>query len=245
MTFSAAQHQAVADKLEFGMTKLSVKLNEIGPKADAATDHWYITDKVAAAIRKVGDKLLELGSWVLQKIKELAKGIAAPVIFWFTAQDWQDQVKAKASEVAGDTHPKALKAPRQWKGEGAEAYTNAVWTQPAAATQIGNLGSSVAASLMASAIAGLTFYVALALILYKFIAATVAALVAFGSVVFSWAGVLIIVEEAGVNAAMLKTAVGLLLLALATQSEELIRVSGDAQDSSTFPHGGRWPEGTA
>jgi hypothetical protein len=111
LTFNAAQCQAMADRLDSGLTKLSGKLNEIGPTVQSGTYHWYITDKIAEAVRWVGDKLMELGSWVLEKLKELAKGIAAPVTFWFTAHDWQDQVKGKASMVAGATGVKALRAP--------------------------------------------------------------------------------------------------------------------------------------
>jgi hypothetical protein len=244
MSFSAAQHEAVAHKLNTGLNNLSAKLNEVGPKANSAMDHWYITDKIADAIKWIGEKLLELGSWVLEKIKDLAQGIAAPFTFWFTALDWQDQVKAKASEVAGEIQPKVLKAPQEWKGDGADAYTAAVWPQPTAASQIGSLGSSVATALMVSAVAGLAFYCALAVILYKFITATIAAIVALGSAVFSWAGALLIIEEAGVNAAMIKGAVAGLLVCLGTQSEELVRVTGDAQDNTAFPDG-HWPKGTA
>jgi hypothetical protein len=152
------------------------ELNEIGPTVQSGTYHWYITDKIAEAVRWVGDKLMELGSWVLEKIKELAKGIAAPVTIWFTAHDWQDQVKGKASMVAGATGVKALRAPLVWKGDAADACTGAVWTQSGAATQIGNLGSSVAVALIVSAVAGLGLYGALAAVLFKSISATVEAL---------------------------------------------------------------------
>jgi hypothetical protein len=59
--------------------------------------------------------------------------------------------------------------------------------------------------------------------------------------VFSWAGAAIIVEEAGVNSALIWAAIGSLTAALATQAPQLISLHGEAIDNSFFP-GGHWPD---
>jgi hypothetical protein len=89
----------------------------------------------------------------------------------------------------------------------------------------------------------LTFYVAIAVILVKFIVAMVAAIAAFGSGIFSWAGAALIVEEAGVNSGLIWAAIAALAAALGTQAQQLISLHGEAIDNSTFP-GGHWPDPT-
>lgn len=76
-----------------------------------------------------------------------------------------------------------------------------------------------------------------AVILVKFIAAMAAAIAAFGTAVFSWAGAALVVEEAGVNSGLIWAAIG----ALGTQAQQLIGLHGETIDNSTFP-GGHWPD---
>ncbi|MER7755119.1 LapA family protein [Kitasatospora sp. NPDC097643] len=58
--------------------------------------------------------------------------------------------------------------------------------------------------------------------------------------VFSWAGFLIIIEEAGVNTTVIVAAVSALLVLHGTQAKEMAALHGNAVDSSQFP-GGHWP----
>jgi uncharacterized protein YukE len=243
MSFSSAQYQATIDKLVKGTEDLANKLKEVGPKAESTANKWFIPQPIADALIWTANKLIEVGSWLLEKIGELLKGAAAPVTFFFYAHDWQSDVRGKASAVAGDTAPEALKAPNQWEGDGADAYKNAVKDQPTAATQVETSSDKIANALTFSAVAGLAFYVALGVILVKFIAATIAAIAALGSVVFSWAGAALIVEEAGVNSALIAAAVTTLVAALGAQAQQMTVVAGEAQDNSAFP-GGKWPSGT-
>ncbi|GAA2918380.1 hypothetical protein GCM10020221_13340 [Streptomyces thioluteus] len=244
MAFNAAQYTATIDKLNSGLTTMSTKLNQVGPKAESTANKWYVPGFVAKALIWCAKKIIEIGSWILKKIGELLKGAAVPVLAFKDAWTWQSTVRGQATDVAGNVAADALQAPKQWKGDGATAYTSAVKLQPTAAAQIATSADKVATALTLCAVAGLAFYVALGVIVVKFLAALTAALVGLGSVVFSWAGAAIIVEEAGVNTALVITAVTTLVAALGTQAQQMTAVEGEAKDNKAFP-GGKWPVATA
>jgi hypothetical protein len=108
---------------------------------------------------------------------------------------------------------------------------------------VGAIADKTAGSLTTCAAAGLIFYVALGVIVVKFILATITAIAALGSVVFSWAGAALIVEEAGVNTGMIIAAVAGLSAVLGAQASQMAVLHGEASDGSAFP-GGRWPNAT-
>jgi len=163
-----------------------------------------------------------------------------PIILFKHAWDWQD-LRGDASTVAGQLDAEALGAARKWEGPAAEAYKKVIPPQNKAATQIGTVAKNTAVSLTVCAAAGLAFYVALGVILVKFIAAMVTAIAALGSAVFSWAGAAIIVEEAGVNSGLIIAAVSALSAALGAQASQMSSLHGDAVDNAFFP-GGHWPK---
>jgi hypothetical protein len=244
MAFSEAQYTAAIDKMNTKLETLSGKLKEVGPKAESTANKWYVPGFIADALIWCANKIIDLGNWIWKKIVDCLKGAAVPITAFFDAYDWQVQVRGKASEVAGSTSADALVAPKTWAGDGADAYTKAVKGQPTAATSIETSADKVAGALTFSAVAGLAFYVALGVILVKFIVAIIAAIAALGSAVFSWAGAALIVEEAGVNSALIITAVTALTAALGTQAQQMAVVEGESKDGSAFPEG-RWPTATA
>ncbi|MGW1161016.1 hypothetical protein ACWD5Q_23540 [Streptomyces sp. NPDC002513] len=157
---------------------------------------------------------------------------------------WPAPQHGPASSVAGEIAPEALVAPKHWSGDAATAYTTSVKGQPAAATQIETSADKIAGALNICAVAGMAFYVALGAILAKFITVTIAAIAALGSVVFSWAGAVMIVEEAGVNAALITAAVAALVAVIGAQAQQMAIIEGEAVDNSAFP-GGHWPDALA
>jgi hypothetical protein len=225
--------------IDTGVKELSTKLQQVGPVATAAMNRWYVTPQIADAIAGLANKIIELGAAILDKIVELLEGVAAPVTMFFTAVDWQD-LRGMASTVSGEVKPEALKVNRVWHGRAADAYAKQVNPQVAAAARVASMADKIALTLGASALAGLAFYVALGLILAKFIVATIAALTALGSVVFSWAGAALIVEEAAVNTGLIIAAVTTLTSVLGTQAVQMVILHGEAVDNGTFP-GGHWP----
>jgi uncharacterized protein YukE len=240
--FSTAQYEATITKLSSGLGDLSAKLQEVGPTAQAAANRWYIPRSVADDVIWLGNKILELGSWVLDKIQELLKGAIAPVVMFSNAWDWQD-IRGSATGVAGQLKPEALSLGRTWHGPAADAYARQVKPQSDAAARIGTIADKTATTLTVCAVAGLTFYVALGVVLVKFIAATITALVALGTAVFSWAGAALIAEEAAVNTGLIIAAVSALVAVLGAQAAQMVVLHGEAVDSGTFP-GGTWPDAT-
>jgi hypothetical protein len=242
MGFSTAQYEAAINKLTLGLDDLSAKLQQVGPTAEAAATRWYIPRSVADDIIWLGEKILELGSWLLDKISELLKGAAAPVVMFTTAWDWED-MRGLASGVAGQLLPEALTVGRTWHGTAADAYSKQIKPQSDAAARIASMADKTALTLTACAVAGLAFYIALGVILVKFIAALVAALAALGTAVFSWAGAALIVEEAGVNTGLVIAAVAALTTVLSAQATQMVVLHGEAVDAGTFP-AGQWPNAT-
>ncbi len=242
MGFSTAQYEAVIDKLASGTQELSAKLKEVGPTAEAAANRWYIPAAVAADIITLADRLVELGSWILDKITELLKGAAAPIYLYMDSWKWGD-VRALATGVAGQLKPEILTS-QHWQGRAADAYTRTITPQGDAATRIGVIADKTATSLTVCAVAALAFYVALGVIVVKFIMALIAAIAAFGTAVFSWAGAALIVEEAGVNTGMIIAAVTTLTAVLGAQASQMSVLHGEAGDASAFP-GGHWPDPTS
>lgn len=242
MTFSPAQFTATIDEINRGLDDLSVKIGEVPAAANAALAHWYVPDPVKDVIRWCAERITTLATWIWDKIKETLHGAAAPVLFFSYAFDWQD-VRGVATNVAGRLKPDLMPAASSWTGEAATAYRSVIKPQGDAAARLGVLADKTATALVISAGAGLAFYVAMAAILVKFIAAMITVIAAFGSVAFSWAGAVLIVEEAAVNSAAIWAAIALLTAALGVQAEGLVTLHGEAGDHSAFPNG-NWPNPT-
>ncbi|MER7766770.1 hypothetical protein [Kitasatospora sp. NPDC096140] len=239
MAFQAAQYQATVDKLTSGLGDLSAKLDSVPGKANDAADRWWVPDWLADKVIWFGKKICEIGAWILNKIKECLEGAAAPVYMMVHGFQWET-LRGLANGVTGQLQPQVLGSTGEWKGPAADAYGKEIPRQAAAATSVGGICDKTSTSLEICAAAGLTFYLALALVLVKFIGATIAAIASLGSVVFSWAGFLIILEEAGVNTTVIVAAVSALMVLLGAQAKEMAALHGNAVDNSQFP-GGHWP----
>jgi hypothetical protein len=246
MSFSEAEFNAVVQKINKGMDDLSGKISEVPPAANSAMNHWYIPDYIKAAIKWSAEKIVELANWIWDKIKEVLKGVAAPVYFFINSFDWQD-VRGLATKVGGQLKPNVLTTiTNTWKGTASTAYGKVIMPQGVAADRIGAVCDKVSTALQICAGAGLVFYVAIAAILVKFIAALVTCIGLYGSAVLSWAGLALTVEEAGVNSALIWAAIGALSAALGTQVQQLITVHGELEEVTAFPGdgGGHWPKAT-
>lgn len=239
MAFSTAQYEAVVNKLSSGTQTIEAKIPDVISAANSTISKWYVPGVVKDAIKWLAEKTVQLAEWIWNKIVELLKGAVAPIYMYKDAWEWED-IKGTATKVAGELTP-AVVGTKDWQGSTATAYTAAIQPQNAAAGQIGKVADATAISLGICATAGLAFYVALGVIVVKFIAAMVAAIIAFGTAVFSWAGAAIVVEEAGVNTGMIIAAVTTLTALLAAQASQMVALHGQAQDNTFFP-GGHWPK---
>lgn len=237
--FSPAQYDTVINDLKSGLNTLSTKLGDIGPTSNQAAGRWYVTELMAQGILWCANKVIEIGEWILEKIIELMEGVGAPFIMFVSAKQWQD-VRSTASSVAGELKVETLPAPKTWFGTGAAAYGRQVKPQADAANRLGILADKVSVSLGVCAAAGAAFYIALGVIVIKFIIAMIAVIAAFESVAFSWAGAALMVEEAGVNTTMIVAAVTTLVAMLTTQASQMAVIHGEAREMSNF--GTQWPD---
>ena len=243
MTVSATQYQAAVDELTTGLRDLRTRLGQVGPAATAAANHPLLPPGVGQLVLSAGEKLVELGSWLLEKVTELLKGAGAPFSFIEYGPDWQD-VRGLASGVAGDLTPEALEVSRLWQGSAADAYVRQIPPQGRAASSIAALADKTSTSLFVCVGAGLAFYLALGVIVYQYIMTLTTAIGALGSVVFSWAGLLLVVEQTTVTSGMVIAAVSALVALLGTQAQQMGTLYGQAVDTTAFP-GGQWPNARA
>ncbi|MBG0569109.1 hypothetical protein [Actinoplanes aureus] len=239
--FSQAQYEAVIREIENGTRTLEAKLAEVHPAARKAKGQWWITPPAAMAIEWIAEKTVEVGKAILNWFLDLLKGAVAPIFMFIDAYHWMD-IRGSANAVSTDLTTQNLVVDNSdWSGAGHDAYLTTAGAQSSAASRVGSIATSTSINLLACAAAGLAFYVALAGVLAKLIAALAVVIAAFGSVVFSWAGLALFLEEAGVNTAIIVTAVATLGAFLGAQATAMIMLHGDAVDPSGFPEG-VWPK---
>jgi hypothetical protein len=243
MEFSEAQYESAIEKIRTGLAELNTKIAQIPAAASTAVSRPEMPESVRNAVIWLSRKLVDILSAVVNKISELLQGASAPIFMFRYAYGWQD-VRGLTAAVVGDLRPEALRVNRYWSGMANDAYNRAVKPQSDAAAKIGAIAERTSTSLNVCAAAGLAFYIAIGVIVVKFIAAAAAAIVALGSVVLSWAGLALIVEEAGVNTGMIIAAVAALTALLGAQASQIAVLHGEAIDTSTFP-GGKWPASTS
>ncbi|TDC43822.1 hypothetical protein [Micromonospora sp. KC213] len=240
MDFSKAQFQALIDDITSGLGDFSNHLNDIVPAATAAANRWYVPPEVGEIIVSMANKVIEVGKSLLQLFIDVLKGAAAPIFMFSDAWRWMD-VRGSATGIASALTEQHLVVDNSdWSGKARDAYVGSVSSHSDAAARIGSVASSTSNCLIGCAVAGSGFYITLAVVLAKLITATITAVAAFGSGVFSPAGAALILEEAGVNTAIIGTALTALGAFLAAQTGTMIVLHGEAVDATSFP-GGKWP----
>ena len=177
---------------------------------------------------------------LIDRIGELLQNAIAPVQMALKAFSWIDDVQKPMNTLSDSIQPRNLANDDQWSGVAAKAYRRGVETQDDAARAIAGVGATMAVQLGVCAAAGLAFYIALGVIVVKFIAAMATAIAAFGTAVFSWAGLLLVVEEAAITPAMIIAAVSGLAVVLGASSNAMIQTR---TSMANFP-GANWPVGT-
>jgi hypothetical protein len=243
VAFSPAQYQAVIDQINSGLTTFEGNLARIRPAARLASSHWWIDPVSRETITWIADQTVEIGTEILDWIKDLLKGAVARIYLFIDGMNWLD-VKGDAAGVATDiSAQKIVLGASGWSGDAADAYIAAAGRQAEAASRLASIASTTSTTVLGVAGAGLLFYLALAAVLVKLIAASAAAIAAFGSAVFSWAGAAIVLEEAGTDTTAIWTAVGVITTFVSGQVAAMAAARSETVDPSSFP-GGRWPDPT-
>lgn len=238
--FSKAQFESLIEEITGGMDDFAVKLNDVYPTAHNAVNHWYVPGPVKDAVLWLARESVEVGAKLIEFLVDLLKGAVAPVYMYFDSEAWQ-QVRGSATLVASTLSAHHLLVDdSDWSGSARDSYVGSVSGQSDAAARVGTIADSTSNLLLMAAAAGAVFYAALAFVIAKMIIAAIAALIAFGSVVFSPAGAAIILEEAGVNTAIIGTAVATLIAFISAQVNALVNLRGLAVDATAFP-AGKWP----
>ncbi|GGN80386.1 hypothetical protein GCM10010112_55900 [Actinoplanes lobatus] len=238
--FSLAQYEAVMGEIETGTKTFEAKLAEVIPAADSVSSQWYVNHVLAELLQWIARKTVEVGTEILNFIRDVLKGATAPIFMFMDAYKWTD-FKAAANGVSADVTTQNLVIDNSdWSGKGHEAYLGAAAAQSAAAGRIGSVAKSVSDNLMLCAGAGLAFYVVVAGVIAKLIVEVAAATAAISSAVFSAVGAMIFLESGAVNTMAIATAVGALAAFLGTQVNALITLHGEAVDPTSFPNG-VWP----
>ncbi|QLH24470.1 hypothetical protein [Streptomyces sp. Rer75] len=245
MAFSQSAFEDLIEKINEKLKKAGELLDKMVDGVNGFAGKWYIPDSVAKPIIAAANKLVDFVNWILKKIGEFFKGVVAPVMLFLDSLDWQDKkVRGKASTASSTTAKGNLQAPKEWKGEGADAYTGAIWTQSSAAGQVSSNADSVATSLLVAAGAGLAFYGAIALFLVQFIPALGAAAAAGATGIGLIPAAIAAIGEGTAGWVLLTTASIALATVLGDQVQTLAELKGQAGDNSAFPNG-HWPIGTA
>lgn len=241
---TADQFYQVQSELESGLGSLNDKASCLPGKTSSALAfpgvHFLLGDAICQWIVDTVNSFCSWLSGVMTQIWDFIKGIVAPIRFVIDTFSWLDIQKeaARISEAVDPATNTAMKVDSEWKGPAATAYQSNIKPQSSKAKSIAGTAGKVSVSLGIVGAAGLAFYIALGVIVAKLIVAAVAAIAALGSVVFSWAGLLIIVEEAAVTGAMIWAAVGAITACIGSQVQQAASIQGDID--MAFPNG-TWP----
>lgn len=240
MDFSKAQFEGLLADIGAGLDDLNMRLNQVEPAAIAAAGRWFVPDFIAEEILWLGRESFKIGKEIFNFLLDLLKGATAPIFMFLDAWDWMD-VHGSASGVGSAISSQHLVVDNSdWSGKARDAYVNSVDSHSGAASHISAIASSTSNHLLLCAGAGALFYSTLAAVVAKLIAATITAIAALGSAVFSPVGAALILEEAGVNTAIVWTAISTLSTFLASQASAMVSLHGEAVDNSSFP-AGKWP----
>ncbi|WP_329026359.1 MULTISPECIES: hypothetical protein [unclassified Streptomyces] len=245
MAFNPEQFQAIIDKLNAGLETISKFVTDIGPKVESAVNHWFIPDGVAQACVWIINKVIKAVNWVIAKLVDIMMGAYAPAIVFYNSVTWQgEEIRGKASGVASSTQKFNLTAPKYWEGEGATAYTNAVFPQSAASAQVASSAGTVSGCLAACGVAGCAFYAAVAIFVAQLIPVLAASTAAVTTVVGIPAAGAAAAAEATLGPAVIGGAAVALLSIIGAEATTFSELTGESTDKSAFPNGGHWPVGT-
>jgi uncharacterized protein YukE len=243
MTVTAAQYQAVTDRVSSGAETFSAMIGEVAGACDGALSNWWIPGLVKDAVRWLCQKIVGLAESLWGKLLELLKGVEAPLRMFEYAYQWAG-IRGTASTVAGELTPEVVGISPDWTGTAASAYAGTLTPQSDAASEIATISTQTATALTTCAAAATLFYIALGAIVFQAIATLTAAVIALGSLAFSWAGIALALGELSVSSGMVLAAVSTLTALLGAQASQLATLHGAASDNTSFP-GGHWPRATA
>ncbi|MBF6371644.1 hypothetical protein [Nocardia farcinica] len=240
MDFSIEEFEEVVRNIEEKLDGLDSQLASVPGIVQTGISHWWVTDGLEVAIKWAGETIVDFLTWLLETVRDLLKGVVAPVYMALCAGDWLD-IRSSSSQVAANVDPNVLASTGEWQGAAQFAYRAAATAHNAAAKRISDISKDATTTLIVSAAAGLTFYAVILGVLVKAAMAVTVGLGGIASGVFSWAGAALIVEEAITDSAAIAAAIAGLTALLTAQVTTMAGLEATATDNSTWPNG-KWPD---
>ncbi|MBP2476625.1 hypothetical protein JOF53_005497 [Crossiella equi] len=240
MAFSPAQFNAVKEKVEQGVSDLEAELAALRALIRTTPVIAGLPDFMREAVEWCAERIYTVGYHLCVVIKDIALGIAAPVMFFLNSLEWGD-VRGYASTVVGQLKPEVMPAGGSWSGAAAGAYKSNIKPQGDAANKIATIADKTSGVLMGSAVAGLAFYAGIGAILAKSIAGVVTGALALGSGVFTLPGLALLAGELTLTSGTVWALISALTAFLGAQAVTLASLKGESVDNSFFP-GGKWPD---
>ncbi len=242
MNFNEAVYEAILKKINEGIAKLKEKFDAFIDKVNwlislAKDFAQWLFDRIQDAVNLLQKAI----NAVIQLIIDCLEGCWAPILFFKRGMDWHNNVKHPMKEYATSVAPDKLVSSDDWEGRAGNRYREATADQKTAGDACATIGSQMGTNLIACAVGGLAFYIAVAVALAKLIAALTASAAAAATVVGAPPAAGVATASAGVTTGEIIAASAALLTFLTTQATTISNVSAAF---SEFPYS-HWPSGTS
>jgi hypothetical protein len=238
---NSAEFEEILRKVKEGLDKLEPMYGQMSSNITGNAIWWALPPPVKD---KINQWLAELWDWIKKISAEIGTFFAqpgAPHILWQCGQNWTREVGAKASNWQDTMHVSQLKTDDEWKGAAATAYKDILPLQQkalgaikAATDEVQDVLTKLAVAIGAAWIA---VGAALAVFLFEFGAAVVAAATGAGILAALGAALASCVKVWGVIAAALTALEGFVGATLVPSITDLQQ---RVTHNDGFPRG-HWP----
>lgn len=237
--FSATQYEHAIDKIRRKIPEITQHTEDLQSKINRVLQEWYIVSPVSDLLAWLTSELIKLAEDVLEFIAAILASATAPIRFFQHAYQWES-LRGGATTVAGDVNAASLGSTGDWGGAAANAYTQAIAPQSAAAAQLATLADKTSSALSICADAGLAFYVTVAGCLVAFISSQIVACAAATTGAGAPPALFVSLASGAFTYSTIVGALGALLALVGSQEMQLSTLHGQVLDNSAFP-GGHWP----
>jgi hypothetical protein len=234
MGFTPAAYDALIKKLQDAIAKVASDTNKF--VAEVENDYGWIPF-IGPMVKDALNRLVKLVDELLQKLAQLLEPAFIPTFLWTFGGTW-NTIGGQASGVSSAIASQIQANGDEWQGIAGGAYANGVPGQESAASAISSMAGGVQSACTSLAIAGYTFYMALAVGIAGVIGGLAIAAATGWTGVGAIVGLCVAIGSALLTVA---TAVGAWLLGIASSTRTL---QGMVGPNGSFP-GGKWPIATA
>lgn len=251
MNFDVATYESVMKELEQYLGNLKNSINIDIPDALRDAKSLPFIGLIPGQIELLewcANLMIDVCSWLIDKLVELLKGALAPYYMYVRSRDWND-VRSVVTSAQSTLDANNLPAIRLWKGAAQQSYFRTATTQSAASGKLGDISDKIKTTLLVSAGAGLAFYIGIALIVKQFLLALAIDIGLMAAGFTAAGGIADFLKTTGITTAQITAAVAAIGVIVSNQATALSDLEGLASDNGTFPDGtdGKpaWPDSLA